>query len=496
METIDGKNGSFLRLTVALARAFVLAGFLLAAVATRAQPGPGGGIGVCTNVPLDSWSFYDPTNWTSDFGYAPLSFTNLAYSILGDFQSLVVDTNVPAWLQYNVYESDGTTNLTVDNGTLTLWFAADWSSTDQGGSGPGEYGRLFEAGAYTTNSSYGWWSIYVDPAGTNVYFSAQTNDLSGTVTTYIAAPISWTNDYFHFLALTYSATNTALYLDGVLVTNGPGVTVYPGPEVLTNGFYIGSDNSGVDQAHGLFDTVAAYNYPMSSDDVQLNFHGEYMYIGINPNNQVMFALTPASSAPAYEPAFDVITGPGDLGLVSSGSGCPSGTNVYDVWITNFTAKAVSNEAMTVTFTIAGGSNQVPYDVFANSVLSFGTNGVPWAWMGQGYRCNTYLLTILSNSTCYLILGTPLDTSGLGLTDAYERLVAKVNPSGGQTDSYGVPYAWYAQNGLVPITAGLATQDADQDGLLNWEEYMWGSKPTVPEGFSIWVSTPNGTTSIP
>ncbi|MGH7989157.1 MAG: hypothetical protein ACREDS_03040, partial [Limisphaerales bacterium] len=65
-----------------------------------------------TNAPLDSWSFLDHTNWTSDLGYAPVSFTNISYSNLGDFDSLVVDTNVPAWLQYNVYESDGTTNLT------------------------------------------------------------------------------------------------------------------------------------------------------------------------------------------------------------------------------------------------------------------------------------------------------------------------------------------------------------------------------------------------
>ena len=96
-----------------------------------------------TNAPLDSWSFNDHTNWTSDLGYAPVSFTNLNFAHLGNGASLVVDTNVPAWLQYNVYESDGTTNLTVDSGTVTFWFApSSWSSTNAGGTGPGEYGRL------------------------------------------------------------------------------------------------------------------------------------------------------------------------------------------------------------------------------------------------------------------------------------------------------------------------------------------------------------------
>jgi hypothetical protein len=168
-----------------------------------------------------------------------------------------------------------------------------------------------------------------------------------------------------------------------------------------------------------------------------------------------------------------------------------------VWITNLTAKAAGNGTnMNITFTIAGGAPNTPYDVFANPALSIGTNGGAWSWMGQGYACNIYTLSNVPSSTCFLILGTPWASSSYGLTDAYEWLVAKVNPSGTQADTNGVPYAWYAQNGLVPITAGMATQDTDNDGLFNWQEYLWGSKPTVYEGFEIWVSTPNGTTSIP
>ena len=66
---------------------------------------PPGFKGGPTNSPLDSWSFNDRTNWTSDLGYQPISFTNLNFSNLGNGRSLVVDTNVPAWLQYNVYEN-------------------------------------------------------------------------------------------------------------------------------------------------------------------------------------------------------------------------------------------------------------------------------------------------------------------------------------------------------------------------------------------------------
>ena len=49
--------------------------------------------------------------------------TNLYSSVLGNGHSLAVGTNVPAWLQYNVVENDGTTNLAVDQGTVTFWFA-------------------------------------------------------------------------------------------------------------------------------------------------------------------------------------------------------------------------------------------------------------------------------------------------------------------------------------------------------------------------------------
>ncbi|MGH7979143.1 MAG: LamG domain-containing protein [Limisphaerales bacterium] len=434
-----------------------IAVLLLFTLETQAQLIPPGD---STNAPLDSWSFLDHTNWTSDLGYSPVSFTNINYSYLGDFNSLVVDTNVVAWLQYNVYESDNTTNLTVDSGTVTFWFGPDWSSADDtnGGFGPQEYGRLFEVGGYTTNSSYGWWSIYVDSGGTNLYFSSQTNDGSGNTYT-LSVPIDWTTNYFHFIALTYSSTNVSLYLDGQLATNDPGgLNLWPGMNVLSNGFFIGSDSSGVYQAHGMFDLVATYNYPLDSNDVQSIYQWETPYYEMNPYNTAMEQVSSAPSNPSSAPTYDAITGQGSLQLVGSAASCSDGTNADNIWITNVVATMVgggTNATMNLTFTIEGGSNDVPYDVFANSVLSFGTNGIPWAWEGQGYQCNTYTLTNLPNTTCFLILGSPQDSDGDGLTDAYELLVSKSDPHNYNTSGDGLSDGWDVLLGLSPLVNQFA-----------------------------------------
>ena len=106
--------------------------------------------------------------------------------------------------------------------------------------------------------------------------------------------------------------------------------------------------------------------------------------------------------------------------------------------------------MDVTFTIAGGSNGIPYDVFANSSLSFGPNGYPWAWMGQGNQCTTYMLTGIKSTTCFLILGTPVDSDGDGLTDAYELLVSKTDPHNPDDSGDGMLDGWKILWGLNPL----------------------------------------------
>ena len=414
-----------------------------------------------TNRPIASWSFQDHTNWNSDQGYPPISFTNLNFSWLGDGMSLVVDTNLPAWLNFNVIEpSTGATNLVLDApGSVTFWYApADWSSTNTGGAGSGQWTQLIDVGEWAPDASYGYWGLSIDPAGANLWFVAQ----DGVGDTYsLSAPISWTTNYFHFVCLTYSSTNVSLYLDGLLQTNDPGgLSIWPGPEAISGGICFGSDTNGLMQAGGSFNNVKAFSYPLAARDVQAIFDVNYNYYIVDPYNMAMMTFVSAPSNPSTSPDTpNVITGQGDLLiLITNVSPCIS-ASTNQVWFTNVTATTAGDGTMGIIFTIEGGLPNVPYDVFANSVFSFGTNGVPWAWMGQGYQCNTYMLTNMPTTACFLVLGTPQDTDGDGLTDAYELLVSKTDPHNANSNLDGILDGWEILLGLNPTISNLTSPSA-------------------------------------
>jgi hypothetical protein len=443
---------------------------------------------------LDSWAFSDST-WESDFGYAPLAFTNITFvtntNTDGRGGWLLLDTtnDVPAYLIYNTVENDGTTNLLLPAGTFSLFFSPNWSSTNAGGTGPGAWGRLFEAGTYTTNASIGWLSLYLSPDGSTVYFSGQTNNGNGS--NYLSAPVSLTNNAWYNLVLTYGPTNSALYLNGLPLTNGSGVAWYPSPDVLTNGFSFGSSAAdGLSQARGMFGNLFSYSYPLDSNVVYLDYitYSAFSYGG--GGSSFANVLTNAPSTPSSLPAVDLISGPGILHFVTNTSSCVTSSSV---WITNLTATQSSNQIVNVTFTIAGGSNNLAYDVFGTTTLASPMVNSQWAWLGQGYHCSTYTFSSQSNSAVFLILGTPQSTSGDGLTDAYQLFVSKTNPDTTSTD--GLPNGWIALNGLTG-SANLANLDPDSDGLSNMQEYLYGTKPLVSEGFAVWVNTSGLMNGIP
>ena len=225
---------------------------------------------------LNSWSLDgrpNGTNWASDYGYAPKSFTNILSVPDTNVNVMLLDTNVPGHLQLNVEEGDGTTNIFFPQGTVEFWFRPNWSSTN----GPGTWGRLIDVGQ--SNSASGWWSIYVSPSGKTINFSAQTNGLS---TNYLSAQVTWASNVWHLIDLTYSDTNSALYVDGVIVTNGNGAVYWPSPQGLTNGFFVGSDLFGTNQAHGRFADLITFDYELPPTTIADDYYIAPPYDSTNP----------------------------------------------------------------------------------------------------------------------------------------------------------------------------------------------------------------------
>jgi hypothetical protein len=260
------------------------------------------------------------------------------------------------------------------------------------------------------------------------------------------------------------------------------MTVYPGPDVLANGFFIGSDSNGVLQAHGLFNNVETFNYPLNADDIQAFFNWNYGMYMISPWNLAMFSIISAPSSPSPLPStYDIISGTGNLQQV----GTVTAISSTNIWITNevVTVSGTGSNNMSLRFTIQGGFDGVPYDTFVNSVLDFSSNtNLAWSWQGQGFHGNTYVITNLPNTVCFLILGTPQDSDGDGLTDAYERLVSKTNPYIADTSGDGISDSDKILAGLNPL--GYFPQwklDSDNDSLPDaYESATSGLNPNSAE----------------
>ena len=105
--------------------AAVILAALLPATSGLAQMGPP------PDPFLECYEFLD-TNWVSDFGYLPLNCTNLVSVSVEEENALMLDTTnlEPAFLQYNVVETNGHTNLDFGAGAVSALVISDWASAD------------------------------------------------------------------------------------------------------------------------------------------------------------------------------------------------------------------------------------------------------------------------------------------------------------------------------------------------------------------------------
>jgi hypothetical protein len=208
---------------------------------------------------LGRWHF-DTTNWFGAQGQQPLVATNL--NLVASWSSNAMELNTDdGYLKYKLVEDSGHTNLNLRCGTLRFWFCPDWSSVSQGGAGPGNYPTLLEVDA---DSGYGYWSPYIDTDGNNVLFESY----DGTDSDTLLAPISWKSNQWHQVSITYSATNSAMYVDGALVATTNGFTTLP--TSVSNAFYIGNDDYLL-PANGRFDELDTFDYPLTAERIAADY---------------------------------------------------------------------------------------------------------------------------------------------------------------------------------------------------------------------------------
>ncbi len=218
--------------------------------------------------PLGSWLFDNTTTWQGLKGQTPLLFSNVVGVIGVNSNGVGIDTTNSAILVYRDTEPGANVaNINCRQGTLSFWFSPDWNSGTNGGPQRGE-SRLMEFG--TKGTPNGCWGIYINNRGTNIYFCTQTNTAAAP-TTNLYASINWLSNYWHFVTITYTPTNSFLYIDALLVTNGAGVTGWPSLSTRTNGFCIGGSRGGTNLACGRFDNFGCCNYPQGSNAIAITY---------------------------------------------------------------------------------------------------------------------------------------------------------------------------------------------------------------------------------
>ncbi len=193
-------------------------------------------------------------------------------------------------LRYREIEPGGRPNINCRNGTIRFWFRPNWTSANLGGTGPQNDARLVELGGYSADGMLGWWTLALNPSGTNLGFTTHSN---GVMYSYWSAPIGWTAGQWYQIALSYSPTNTALFINGTLTTNlaahsetdrpyvavnheylntaASGIYSYPSASLRAVGIRIGNDYGDVQQAKGDFDELETFNYPLTAQEIARDF---------------------------------------------------------------------------------------------------------------------------------------------------------------------------------------------------------------------------------
>ena len=412
--------------------------------------------------------------------------------------------------------SNGAFEMDRQRGAVRLWFKPEWSSLNTGlGAGPGGVARLLTLAATNGASSAVFWSLAFARDGNSLQLQCQTE---GAAAVCLSAAVSLQAGNWYLFTLGYTESNTVLCVNDQLAASGGGLLAVPAEAVPYTSLFLGSSVSGFELASGEIEEVCVFSgnkhfyrdmnngFGLSESWEIAGYYNAFSATAaLGPISDAALAVVASSRSDAVIAAaamatsaslLSVDSAEADLVLVSDAqSGCVTGGPVY---ITNFVAAQDSASSWSVTFQAAGGTNGLMYDVFGSSQLGGSLTNAPWMWLGRTAACGTFSLGG-QITNLLVILGTPRDSSGQGITDAYCQLILKSRPPLGyipSSDGYGTPDAWYLAHGLNPLTPGIGSLDSDGDGVLNYQEYRQATDPCSADGFAVWLANPSGSAAIP
>ncbi len=249
-------------------------------------------------------------------------------------------------------------------------------------------------------------------------------------------------------------------MDGQLATNGIGVTYWPGHDVLTNGFWIGSDFSGTQQARGQFVDVESWADQFSSN----NFY--HYYNNILP--ELPGSFIGFGGFGGFGPDFMPPSG----GFGGGGGGSWWTNSIYG---TNLWLYIAGVETNTVGLFLMNTMPDVLYEIQST------TNLLPTAWVSAGFVYGSEL-------TNFAEMDIPMDDC---VPDCFYRIRSWID-----SEDVGIPDWWQLKYfGYVGIDPDA---DPDGDGMDNFEEFENGTDPTVfdfPSGPEEFTAILNPDTSV-
>lgn len=390
---------------------------------------------------LGYWRFDDTNTWAGEAGQLPLRAAKVSGVPSWNTNAVLVDGDSPAALVYRDMETNGEANINLRTGTVRFWFKPDWTSANQGGTGPQPMARLLEAGSYDPGFTDGWWALYLnsnDYGQTQITFGSSAD---GAGNTNLSARVFWASKRWHQIALTYSPTDAALYCDGELLATDTGDHYFPDAAERAAGFRIGADAVGGSQAGGVIEDLETFNYELSADDLAADY----------------------AAVPLPPPPTVTITYPVSYGV------CLVKTN--QPLLLQVDAQAAPGgfiEEVDYSYEIYVGDP--PIGVATNSPFSF-----PWTntdWRGQGY----YITAVAVDN---------LGVASEPYTAAYVEI--DLDSDGDGTPDWWMEYYFGHPTGEA-WDHSLAGEDVDGDGASNLQEYQARTSPTDYNN-SNWASDP-------